>query len=372
MSHELRTPLNAILGFTQILEIDQAYPLAPVQRDRVQHIQQAGWHLLSLINEILDLSRIEAGKARLSMAIVPLGEVIDECLALVGTDAAKRQIETIVLRQAEAPESVWADRTRVKQVLLNLLSNAIKYNRDHGSVRVTVGADADGNAMLTVRDTGHGLSAKQIDQLFQPFNRLGLESAQIEGTGIGLALSLKLTEQMGGRLEVSSEPGVGTEFRVTLPVATTQIDRTPDISVPLSELSESLRTRREDVRGSLLYVEDNPDNVSVVEQLLTLRPQVKLFTAPDGATARVLAAACQPDLILLDMRLPDTDGFTLFRELRAQPETSEIPCAAVSANALPSDAAHARNAGFVESWTKPLDAGQFLRGIDALLTRQRT
>ena len=372
MSHELRTPLNAILGFTQILEIDQAYPLAPVQRDRVQHIQQAGWHLLSLINEILDLSRIEAGKARLSMSIVPLGAVIDECLALIGTDAAKRHIETIVVRQAEAPESVWADRMRVKQVLLNLLSNAIKYNRDNGSVRVTVGADSEGNALIAVRDTGLGLSAKQIDQLFQPFNRLGLESAQIEGTGIGLALSLLLTEQMGGHLEVSSEPGVGTEFRVTLPVATTQVDRSQESTPPLGALGEGVGARRDDVRGSLLYVEDNPDNVAVVEHMLALRPQVKLFTAPDGATARVLAAACQPDLILLDMRLPDTDGFTLFRELRSQPETSEIPCAGVSANALPSDAAHARKAGFVEYWTKPLDAGSFLHGIDALLGRQRS
>jgi hypothetical protein len=371
MSHELRTPLNAILGFTQILEIDQAYPLAPMQRDRVQHIQQAGWHLLSLINEILDLSRIEAGKARLSMAIVPLGEVIDECLALVGTDAAKRQLETVVLREADAPESVWADRTRVKQVLLNLLSNAIKYNREHGSVHIGIGADNDGNALISVRDTGHGLSAQQIDQLFQPFNRLGLESAQIEGTGIGLALSLNLAEQMGGRLEVSSELGVGTEFRLMLPVATPQVDRSLEDRAKLAGLDEVLLTPREDVRGSLLYVEDNPDNVAVVEQMLALRPQVKLFTAPDGATARVLAAACQPDLILLDMRLPDTDGFTLFRELQAQPETSQIPCAGVSANALPSDAAHARNAGFVEYWTKPLDAGQFLRGIDALLTHER-
>ena len=176
---------------------------------------------------------------------------------------------------------------------------------------------------------------------------------------------------MGGKLEVSSELGVGTEFRVTLPVATAEIDRSQDAGASLTGLAESLRVPREDVRGSLLYVEDNPDNVTVVEQMLSLRPQVKLFTAPDGATARVLAAACQPDLILLDMRLPDTDGFTLFRELRGQPETSEIPCAGVSANALPSDAAHARNAGFVEYWTKPLDAGQFLRGIDALLTRQR-
>ncbi|HTT13143.1 MAG TPA: PAS domain-containing protein [Burkholderiaceae bacterium] len=372
MSHELRTPLHAILGFTQILEIDQAYPLAPLQRDHVQHIKQAGWHLVELIDEILDLSRIEAGKARLSMARVPLGEVIDDCLALVGTDAAKRGIETAVMRQADAPESVWADPLRVKQVLLNLLSNAIKYNRDHGSVRVTVGADAEGNALIAVRDTGLGLSAKQIDQLFQPFNRLGLESAPIQGTGIGLALSLRLTEQMGGRLEVSSEPGVGTEFRVTLPVATAQIARVQEGAAPLSSLDQDVGGRREDVRGSLLYVEDNPKNVEVVEQMLALRPQVRLFTAPDGATARVLAAACQPDLILLDMRLPDTDGLTLFRELRAQPETREIPCAGVSADALPSNAALARNAGFVEYWTKPLDARLFLGGIDALLGARRS
>jgi PAS domain S-box-containing protein len=363
MSHELRTPLNAILGFTQILEIDQTHPLAPVQRDRIQHIQQAGWHLLSLINEILDLSRIESGKTRLSMAIVPLADVIDECLALVATDAARRGIETVAFRRADAPASVWADRVRVKQVLLNLLSNAIKYNREGGSVRVSLGADVDGNALVAVRDTGHGLSALQIDQLFQPFNRLGLESAPIEGTGIGLALSLKLVEQMGGRLEVSSELGVGTEFRVTLPVATPSAERDPEAA----PAGDGARAPREDVRGSLLYVEDNPANVTVVEQMLALRPQVKLFSAPDGATARVLAAVCQPDLILLDMRLPDTDGFALFRELRAQPETCEIPCVGVSANALPSDAAHARNAGFVDYWTKPLEAGQFLRGVDALL-----
>jgi CheY-like chemotaxis protein len=164
---------------------------------------------------------------------------------------------------------------------------------------------------------------------------------------------------------------VGTEFRLTLPGATPQIDRSLDDREPLAGLGEGSLIPREDVRGSLLYVEDNPDNVAVVEQMLALRPQVKLFTAPDGATARVLAAACQPDLILLDMRLPDTDGFSLFRELQAQPETSRIPCAGVSANALPSDAAHARNAGFVEYWTKPLDAGQFLRGIDTLLRHER-
>jgi PAS domain S-box-containing protein len=363
MSHELRTPLNAILGFTQILELDQQHPLAPAQRERVRHIQQAGWHLLALINEILDLSRIESGKANLALAAVPLADVIDECLTLVAPEAVKRGIEIAVQRSADAPTAAWADRTRVKQVLLNLLSNAVKYNRERGSVRIALGADAEGNALIAVRDTGHGLSARQIDQLFQPFNRLGLESAPIQGTGIGLALSLKLIEQMGGKLEVSSELQVGTEFRVTLPAASA------GTQAPEAQARSSADAPRDDVRGGVLYVEDNPENVAIVEQMLALRPQVKLFTAVDGATARVLAAVCQPDLILLDMRLPDTDGLALFRELRAQPETKHIPCVALSANALPADAAHARAAGFADYWTKPLNAAQFLRGIDALLAR---
>jgi len=370
MSHELRTPLNAMLGFAQVLSLDSTTPLQPAQRERVDLIQQAGWHLLELINEVLDLARIEAGQARLALSMVPLAEVIDECLAMIGATALRRSIDVRSSVVAGAPPAAWADRTRVKQVLLNLLSNAVKYNRDGGQVFVTHDVNAAGNPVVAVRDTGRGMSASQVEKLFEPFNRLGLESSSIEGTGIGLALSLKLVEQMGGSLTVSSELGAGSELRMMLPAAS---------HPPGSGAGDLLRAfgqdpalARDDVTGTVLYVEDNPSNVTLVQHLLLLRSNVRLFTAPDGATARVMAAVCQPDLILLDMRLPDVDGFTLLRELSAQRETEHIPCVGVSANAQPTDFAQARNAGFADYWPKPLDAHEFLRGIDALLARRET
>ncbi|MFZ5539651.1 MAG: PAS domain-containing protein [Pseudomonadota bacterium] len=368
MSHELRTPLNAIIGFTQVLELDRAHPLVPAQRDRVDKIQQAGWHLLNLINEILDLSRIEAGALQLSMTIVPLAEVVEECIALINADAQRRALSIGQTQTARAPTHVWADRTRLKQVLLNLLSNAVKYNRDGGRIDVDIDADAEGRALITVRDTGRGLAPEQIEKLFQPFNRLGMEAGPIEGTGIGLTIALRLVEQMGGGLTVTSQPGAGSAFHVALQAASAARDEAADV---LQAIAPASVEPRDDVRGTVLYVEDNPSNVAVVEQLLALRPNVKLFTAGDGASGRVMAAVCQPDLILLDMRLPDTDGAALLAELRARPETKSIPCIGVSANAMPSDIAHARAAGFADYWTKPIEAGPFLRGIDAALARAR-
>jgi PAS domain S-box-containing protein len=363
MSHELRTPLNAILGFTQILEIDRSQPLSAVQQDRVDHIKQAGWHLLALINEILDLSRIEAGATALSMSVLPTRDVVEEALKLVKTDAARRNLELSLVQQLDAPASVWADRTRLKQVLLNLLSNAVKYNRDGGSITVELRIDAQGAAVIAVRDTGPGLAPAQLARLFEPFNRLGLEGAPIEGTGIGLTIAKKLVEQMGGSIAVVSEPGIGSEFSVTLQSASASIS---EADAAASAADGSTR-ERSDVSGSVLCIEDNPANLAVVEAILRLRPKVTLLKAVDGAAARVLAAVCQPDLILVDMRLPDTDGLTLFRDLRAQAETAAIPCVALSANALPSDIAAARNAGFADYLTKPLAAAELLRCIDAAL-----
>jgi PAS domain S-box-containing protein len=362
MSHELRTPLNAILGFAQILEIDAAQPLSAMQRDRVEHIKRAGWHLLELINEILDLSRIEAGAATLSLAAVAAREVAEECLVLVRADCERRRLAVELFEAPGLPCLLWADRTRLKQVLLNLLSNAVKYNAEGGRVTVCIGSDDSGVGRVSVRDTGPGLSPAQRERLFEPFNRLGLESAPIEGTGIGLTIAKSLAEQMGGAIAVQSEPGRGSEFSVTLPLASTASSAT---AAP-TEIVHSTRERA-DVCGSVLYVEDNPANYAVVEAVLRQRPGVTLMKAADGSAARVLAAVCQPDLILVDMRLPDTDGLSLFRALRAEPATQAIPCIGLSANALPGDIDAARAAGFADYLTKPLTAAELLRCVDRAL-----
>lgn len=366
MSHELRTPLNAILGFTQILEIDRSQPWSAVQQERIDHIKQAGWHLLTLINEILDLSRIEAGATALSMSVLSTREIVEEALKLIKTDAARRNLELSLEQQLEAPPSVWADRIRLKQVLLNLLSNAVKYNREGGSITVELRADAQGAAVIAVRDAGPGLEPAQVARLFEPFNRLGLEGSTIEGTGIGLTIVKKLAEQMGGSIAVHSKPGVGSEFSVTLQAASINTGET----AAASGSADASTRERTDLTGNVLCIEDNPANLAVVEAILRLRPNVTLLKAADGAAARVLAAVCQPDMIFVDMRLPDTDGLTLFRALRAQPETARIPCVALSANALPSDIAAARNAGFSDYLTKPLSAAELLRTVDAVLDPQ--
>ena len=363
MSHELRTPLNAILGFTQILELDRAQPLSAVQSARIEHIKRAGWHLLELINEILDLSRIEAGAATLSMAAVAARGVAEECLTLVQADAERRQLTVELAEQPGEPCILWADRTRLKQVLLNLFSNAVKYNSEAGRLRVCIRGDDRGVGHITVRDTGPGLTPAQQEKLFQPFNRLGLESAPIEGTGIGLTIAKKLAEQMGGTIGVQSEPGCGSEFTVSLPLA----GKTAQEVVVPSAVDGST-DERSDVYGTVLYVEDNPANYAVVEAVLRLRPNVTLMRAADGAAARVLAAVCQPDLILVDMRLPDTDGLSLFRALRAGRETQGIPCVGLSANALPADIDAARAAGFADYLTKPLTAAELLRSVDQTLS----
>ncbi len=364
MSHELRTPLNAVLGFAQIMEIDSRHPLEETQQGRLVHIQKAGWHLLTLINEILDLSRIEAGKTQLTMTAVPVGEVVDECLSLVSTQAEQRHITLHNEIDVHNAACAWADRMRFKQVVLNLLSNAVKYNRERGSVHVHAHTDEKHQVVVGIRDTGPGLTEAQMDEIFEPFNRLGLDTASNEGTGIGLTISLKLTQQMGGTLTVSSTAGVGSEFRITL-----QASAAPPALT--SEQRSSTQHIRADIIGSVLYVEDNPANVSIIEDAMTLRPGVKLFTARDGAAARVLAAVCQPDLALLDLRLPDTDGVTLIGELQTAEATRHVPCVAVSANAAPADIASARRAGFVDFWPKPISIEQLLTGIDYWLTRQR-
>ncbi len=363
VSHELRTPLNAILGFAQVLGLDRKNPLTPVQSDRVRQIESAGWHLLNLINEVLELSRIEAGRLSLSLTSVPLAGAIHESVELISSSAAQCNIAIELHFDAQTPATVRADPTRLKQVLLNLLSNAVKYNRDGGRIDIAIGR-AGHAAQISVRDTGHGMSEQQLAQLFQPFNRLGFETSPIEGSGIGLTITRHLIELMGGRIEVTSRSGEGTEFRVRLPIE----EELPAASSPSgTAVNTAIRPAS---TATVLYVEDNRSNRELVREVLALRPGIRLLEATSGTEGLALAASSLPDLALVDMRLPDMDGIELLRRLRAAVNGS-VPCVVLSADAMPSDRARALQAGFLDYWTKPIVAAEFLQALDRTLSRQR-
>jgi PAS domain S-box-containing protein len=394
MSHELRTPMNAILGFAQLLELDPAAPLTPRQREQVQHILRAGAHLLALINDVLDLARVEAGKQPMLIEAVPVGPLLRECVALVRPLAAARGIAldidvrddtatgTDASIDAGAGPSVRADRLRLRQVLLNLLSNAIKYNHAEGRVRCAVASvrhgDGPPEVLLSVSDTGPGLDAAERERLFQPFERLGAEGGMVEGAGIGLALSRQLMALMDGRIEVDSRTGEGSTFRLVLPAGAAEV--TPPaatvhaarvgqvahqgsaaaVDLPLAAAppasAPALRVRR------VLYIEDNPVNLMLMEATLEGERGVQLATAPLPALGLELAFNDPPDLVLLDIQLPGMDGFEVLRRLRADPRTAAVPVVAVSANAMPDDLARARQAGFDDYLTKPLDLAR-LRAV---------
>ncbi len=356
MSHELRTPLNAVLGFAQLLRIDAA--TSPVQADRAEHIVSAGEHLLSLINDVLDLSSLESGQLKLSFEEVSLSPLVSESLPMVD-DLARRL--GVSIRVGEVDGHAWADRVRLRQVLINLLSNAIKYNRQGGEVHVE-GHVRDGVATLAVRDTGRGLSEQQQRHLFEPFNRLGIESEGIEGTGIGLAIVKTLVACMGGSIDVRSAPGQGSLFEVRLKatVAGSRPEEPPAQHSPADRGQPAQRAR-------LLYIEDNPVNILLVQELVATRPGLALECEMTGERGVERAQKLRPDLILVDMHLPDFDGFEVLRRLRASPGTASIPCIAVTANAMPDNIARALAAGFAQYWTKPIDFAAFMSAIEDLL-----
>ncbi len=359
MSHELRTPLNAILGFAQVLQL-RGGALPAQARDQVRQIETAGWHLLELINEVLDLSRIESGAMTVSREPVDLAPLVNEC-ARMADPLARRHDVLIVNRVAEGSgPHVLGDRTRLKQVLTNLLSNAIKYNRVGGSVTLTLARGADGRVELAVADTGRGFTDAQLGQLFQPFNRLGAEGGPIDGTGIGLVITQRLVELMGGTLEVRTEAGTGSVFTVRLPAAQpgAVVAPTPP-SVPNTPAADGTRT--------VLYIEDNPSNVELLAGVLALRPGIRLVTATDGASGLALARRQRPDLIVVDVALPDIDGYEVCRQLRAEAAFARAPIVALSANAMPGDIEQGRRAGFDTYLTKPLDVPAFLAELDRLL-----
>ncbi|MBI2733502.1 MAG: PAS domain S-box protein [Aquabacterium sp.] len=357
MSHELRTPLNAVIGFAQLLQMDKSPALAEAQRQKVALIERSGAHLLDVISDVLDLSRIEAGDMPLSVEPIMLGAVINDAQAMVA-DAAGRANVRLTESGRSLDLYVMADRVRLRQVLVNLLSNAVKYNRPGGEVCVAVRMEGSGHVMLEVTDTGVGLSESQISHLFEPFNRLGAEHSGVEGTGIGLVIVHRLVELMGGTISVRSQPGQGTTFSLRLPAA--EVDLTSDHGV----LDEALPDSRQ---ATILYAEDNEINVLLVRQILELRPSWKLEVARSGAEAIQLVEHIHPDLLLLDMHLGDMTGFELAELLDQNPALRGVTKVALSADAMPDRVHAARAKGFSAYLTKPLDVAALLRCLDEQL-----
>jgi PAS domain S-box-containing protein len=362
MSHDLRTPLNAILGFAQLLELER---LGSEQADNVRQILRGGRHLLSLINEVLDITRIESGHLSLSTEPVPVAEVIQQTVSLIRPLAAQRDITIDVPALPREDEVVLADRQRLTQVVINLLSNAVKYNRSGGRVTIAfVGGSRERRqpSRLTVTDTGAGISPESLKLLFQPFERLGAEQTSTEGTGLGLALSRALAQAMGGRLGVDSVVDQGSAFWIELPAADAAAARAPE-----DEHAAAPATRAFAKRGTILYVEDNVANVRLIERILKRRPGVELLHAPQGSVALALVRERRPDAILLDLHLPDMPGEEVLRLLWTDVKTRSVPTIIVTADATPGLARRLQAAGAAACLTKPLDIGDVLRVLDDLL-----
>ncbi len=358
MSHELRTPMNAILGFGQLMEYDDTLPAE--HQDNVKEILKAGSHLLDLINEVLDLAKIESGRIELSMEGVGLQALAEDCRHLIQPIADKAGIGLSFDLPAEC--AVFADRVRLKQVLLNLLSNAIKYNRPDGSVRLTATAGQPGQLRIAVTDTGHGIPPERIGDLFQPFNRLGAEAGEIEGTGIGLTITRRLVDLMGGEMGVDSTHGVGSTFWLELAVGQTANVGAGQTAV--ENINASGSWQRE---ARVLAIDDNPANLKLIAQVMGMREHVHLLTAHTPELGIELALAHRPDLILLDINMPGMDGYQVLKVFQASAELRHIPVVAITANAMPRDIERGKAAGFTDYLTKPLDIGHFLQVADALL-----
>ena len=363
MSHELRSPLNAILGFAQLMESDPI-PQTDMQKESTSQILQAGWYLLDLINEILDLALIESGKLMLSLEPMSLDEVMLDCQTMMEPQAHKY---TVTLRFVPLAKQCYvrADRTRVKQILLNLLSNAIKYNRAGGTVVVECTLRSAERVRISVRDTGAGLPADKLAQLFQPFNRLGQQSGGEEGTGIGLVMTKRLIELMAGDIGVESTIGEGSVFWVEFVRAPRpthlggERHAPPQRPAPV-EADGAVRT--------LLYVEDNPANLKLVEQLIARRPGLRLLSAADATLGIALARTHRPEVILMDINLPGISGIKALRLLREDPLTRHIPVVAISANAMPHDIRKGLEAGFFRYLTKPIKVDSFMDALDVALS----
>ena len=361
MSHELRTPLNAILGFSQLLEASTPPPTA-TQMVRIHEITKAGWYLLELINQILDLAVIESGKLTLSQEPVSLIDVLRECQTMTELQAQQRDIHINFL-PFDHSWRVNADRTRFKQALVNLLSNAIKYNCLHETVEVACTLSPPERIRISIKDGGAGLPPEKLAQLFQPFNRLGQENGAMEGTGIGLVVTKRLVELMGGAIGVESIVGMGSEFWIEL-IRNVTPQIADDTTIP-SELTQHAQENA--APYSLLYVEDNQANLMLVDHIMEDRPQIRMLSARNGSIGVALARAHLPTVILMDINLPGISGFQALKILREDPVTAHIPVVALSANAMPLDIEKGLAAGFFAYLTKPVKVKELLTTLDNAL-----
>ncbi|MBE9527057.1 MAG: response regulator [Proteobacteria bacterium] len=362
MSHELRTPMNAILGFSQLLEVDTEDPLTENQKDNISEIRVAGNHLLNLINEALDLSKIESGKIELSNDNVLLSDIMFESIQLVTPLAEKRGITIRLIRDGVAITreelqqqniSFKSDYTRLKQVILNLLSNAVKYNTDNGNIIISCNYSDNNKFRLSFTDTGMGLSQEQQTHLFEPFNRLDANIKGIEGTGIGLVITKKFVELMDGKIGVESALDKGSTFWIELPIE--PIESTKENVLDKKEVVKDITVIDDVNESSILYIEDNPANLRLVQQTLNILPGVTFLSAHEPLLGFELAIEHKPDLILLDINLPGMNGFEVLKKLQKDKDTESTPVFAVSANAMPSDIKKGLDAGFDEYITKPFN-----------------
>lgn len=372
MSHELRTPLNAILGFTQLIQLDPSHPLTPEQKESTDQIIKGGTHLLELIDQVLELAKIEAGKMTVSIEPVSVRELLGESIDMVQTMVEKRNID-LNIDIGNCPDvNVKADLTRLKQVLLNLLSNAVKYNNEGGSISVNAEVKSGDCIHIAVTDTGPGIPKDQQEGVFQPFNRLGHEASEIEGTGIGLVIAREMLHMMKGEIGFESEVGKGSTFWIEVPLdqqALANAAQTPYAQNATPDLAASASIGDADHHYTILYVEDNPANQQLVEKIIGRMPYVDLILAHNAELGLEMAETNKPDLILLDINLPGMDGYEALERLRINAETSSIPVIAVTAQASKAEITRGRHAGFKGYITKPIQIPEFIQTIKETLER---
>ena len=364
MSHELRTPLNAILGFAQLMDVDPCLPKA-TEKLAIRQILQGGWYLLDLINEILDLASIESGKAVMSHETVSLFDVLTECKSMIEQQAHKKDVNLIFPLFDHATMYVNADQTRMKQVMINLLSNAIKYNKKGGEVHVECTSNGASFVRISVRDTGFGLSSEQLSHLFEPFNRLGRQGSSEDGTGIGLVVTKQLVELMGGHIGVQSSIEVGSLFWIELPLA---LNQHPVLQMNDDSATASCNVKHQGkIKKTVLCIEDNLPNLALIEQVMHSRTNIELLTANTGAIGIQLAKSYLPDVILMDINLPDIHGFEILKILRECNVTSGIPVIGLSSNAMQIDIENGLMAGCRHYLTKPVKVRELMATVDAAL-----